>query len=77
MGIEELRSVIAEPTASPVAAEIAVWRHFGEIMANRIGWLEVLRFGAFVANLAVAFIGAPISYLVKLVPDLVLLFHFP
>ena len=77
MEIEELRSVIAEPTASPVAAEIAIWRHFGEIMANRIGWLEVLGFSAFVANREVEFIGAPISYLVKLVPDLVLLFYFP
>jgi hypothetical protein len=34
MGIEELRSVIAKPTASPTATEIAIWRHFGEITAN-------------------------------------------
>ena len=75
--MDELSTVIAQPAASPTAAEMAIWRHFGEITANRIGWLEVLGFSAFVANLELEFIGAPISYLVKLVPDLVLLFHFP
>ena len=77
MEIDELRTVIAEPTASPVAAEIAIWRHLGEIMANRLGWLEALRFSAVVANIAIGFIGALISYLVNLCPDLVFLFHFP
>ena len=67
--MDELSTVIAEPTASPVATEIPIWRHFGEITANRIGWLEVLGFGAFVANLAVDFIGVPISSLVPQIPS--------
>jgi hypothetical protein len=32
--IDELRTVIAKPTASPETAEMAIWRHFGEIMAS-------------------------------------------
>jgi hypothetical protein len=43
--IDELRTVMAKPTAIPVAAEIAIWRHFGETVANRV----------------VEFIDAPIS----------------
>ena len=74
MGIEELRTVIAEPTASPAAAEIAIWRHFGEIIGNRLGDCEVSRFGGFLTCLfsdAVAsleFIGAPTSSLVQRIP---------
>jgi hypothetical protein len=43
--IDELRTVIAKATARPVVAEIAIWRHFGETVANRV----------------VEFIDAPIS----------------
>jgi hypothetical protein len=32
--IDELKTVIAKPTANPAAAEIAIWRHLGEIMAS-------------------------------------------
>jgi hypothetical protein len=32
---DELNTVMAKPTPSPEAAEIAIWRHFGEIIANR------------------------------------------
>jgi hypothetical protein len=34
IGIDELRTVMAKPTASPAAAEMAIRRHFGEIKAN-------------------------------------------
>jgi hypothetical protein len=33
--IDELNNVMAKPTPSPEAAEMAIWRHFGEILANR------------------------------------------
>jgi hypothetical protein len=45
--IDELRTVMAKPTASPIAAEIAIWRHFGEIVAKCFGDCEADRFGEF------------------------------
>ena len=41
--IDELSAVIAEPTAIPVAAEIAIWRTFGETEANRLDEAEADR----------------------------------
>jgi hypothetical protein len=41
IGIEELKTVIAKPTPSPAAAEMAIWRHLGEIMARRFEDCEV------------------------------------
>jgi hypothetical protein len=52
IGIDELKTVTAKPTASPTAAEMAIWRHFGETVANR----------------EVDFIGAPISSLAQQIP---------
>ena len=48
--IDELNAVIAEPTAIPVAAEIAIWRTFGETEANRLDEAEADRFDETEAN---------------------------
>jgi hypothetical protein len=39
--IDELKTVMAKPTPSPAAAERAIWRHLGEIMARRFEDCEV------------------------------------
>ena len=41
--IDELSVVIAEPTVIPAAAEIAIWRTFGETEANRLDEAEADR----------------------------------
>jgi hypothetical protein len=46
--IDELKTVMAKPTPSPEAAEMAIWRHFGEIIANR----EAVFIGALISSLA-------------------------
>jgi hypothetical protein len=63
--IDELKTVMAKPTPSPAAAEMAIWRHFGEIIAKRFDDCEVSRFAGFVASCKVEFIGVPISSLVQ------------
>ncbi len=83
IAIDELKIVIAKPTASPTAAEIAIWRHFGEIIVNRLGDCEISRFDGFLTcffNDPVAsleFIGAPTSSLVQQILSLGWPFHFP
>ena len=37
--IEELNAVIAKPTKAPIAAEMAIFRHFGEIGISEICFL--------------------------------------
>jgi hypothetical protein len=84
IGIEELKTVTAKPTPSPAAAEMAIWRHLGEIMSNLLREVEVTRFDGFAltrfgfmailfnvveANFEVEFIGAPISSLVRQDPS--------
>jgi hypothetical protein len=79
IGIDELRTVTAKPTASPTAAEMAIWRHLGEIVSSLLREVEVTRFDGFAltrfgfmailfnvveADFEVVFIGAPISSLV-------------
>jgi hypothetical protein len=78
--IEELKTVMAKPTPSPAAAEMAIWRHFGEIMSNLVREVEVTRLDGFAltrfgfmailfnvveADFEVEFIGVPISSLVQ------------
>jgi len=76
--IDELSAVIAEPTAIPAAAEIAIWRTFGETEANRLDEAEADRLDEAEADRLdeaeviceaevireAEFIGAPISSLI-------------
>ena len=68
--IDELSAVIAEPTAIPAAAEIAIWRTFGETEANRLDEAEADRLdeAEVICEAEVIreaeFIGAPISSLI-------------
>jgi len=81
--IDELKTVMAKPTPSPEAAEMAIWRHFGEMMAGCFGDCEAGLFGDFLTCLfseamaSLEFIGAPTSSLVLQIPSLVWLLHFP
>jgi len=69
--IEELKTVMTKPTPSPEAAEMAIWRHFGEMMAGCFGDCEAGLFGDFLTCLfseamaSLEFIGAPTSSLVQ------------
>jgi hypothetical protein len=69
IGIDELSTVIAKPTASPTADEMAIRRHFGEIKASRFDELALSRFAGFVASREVDFIGAPVSSMVLQIPS--------
>jgi hypothetical protein len=66
---DELSTVIAKPTASPTAAEMAIRHHFGEIKASRFDESALSRFEGFVASREVDFIGALISSLVLQIPS--------
>jgi hypothetical protein len=69
--IDELNTVMAKPTPSPEAAEMAIWRHFGETVAKYFGACEAGRFGEFLicllsaAVVSLEFICVPIFSLVQ------------
>jgi hypothetical protein len=73
--IDELKTVTAKPIPSPEAAEMAIWRHFGETVAKCFGDCEAGRSGELLTCLfsdAVAsldFIGAPFFSLVQKIPS--------